>query len=66
MEKKKISLEINKEDLERICKKSETNITSTVKSALKYYEFLLDDIKQGKEIIVRDKEGKEVYYKFIL
>jgi predicted transcriptional regulator len=63
---KKLSCNLDEELLERICKKSGDNMTYTVKSALKVYETLLDDLNQGKEIISRDKEGKEFYYKLII
>ena len=65
MGKKKISLIIDKENLERICKKSGTNTTYTIKRALNAYEFLLDNTSQGKDIVIKDKKGKEIYYKII-
>ena len=62
---KKMSINIDQEKLEEICKKSEMKATDTIRYALKVYEILLDDINQGRDIIAKDKEGKEFYYKFI-
>lgn len=72
MEKEKrvrINIEVHnrvKERIDRIIYKTEIEtITDVIKDALYLYEQFLDAENEGKEIVIRDKDGKEkvVFFK---
>lgn len=63
---KRTSINIEEELLKEVCNLSGNNNSNyAIKSALIVYKALLKDIQEGKNIIARDKDGKEVYYKFV-
>jgi hypothetical protein len=64
--KKKVSMNLNRELLEKACQKSGYNATHTITSALILYNQITDDIDKGKNIYTGDERGKNLIQYFLL